>query len=218
MMTAPTMPAPRAPFPAFAKTLALLAACLLVVGCSLSRPAPVKQVFLLEAATPAPAAKPQPGTLRVGTVGVAAPYRGKALVFRESELRYDADFYTEFLVAPSPMIGEATARALDGARVFTRVIPPGAAADGDWVLDGFVSALYGDRRDPGKPAAELAITWYLTRADAATLTPFWSKEYRRRIPVAAKTADAHAAALSEALGDIVAELARDLATVSLPSR
>ena len=149
---------------------------------------------------PAPAAKSQPGTLRVGTIGVAAPYRGKALVFRQSELGYDADFYTEFLVAPSPMIGEATARALEGARVFARVIPPGAPPDGDWVLDGFVGALYGDRRDPARPAAELAITWYLSRADAATSTPFWSKEYRRRVPVSGTTADAHADAIVRGAG------------------
>ena len=217
-MTARSMSAPRASFPDLARMMVLLAAAALVGGCALSRPAPVKQVFLLEAAVPPPAAKPQPGTLRVGTIGVAAPYRGKALVFRQSELGYDADFYTEFLVAPSPMIGEATARALDGARVFARVIPPGAPPDGDWVLDGFVGALYGDRRDPAKPAAELAITWYLSRADAATSTPFWSKDYRRRVPVAGTTTDAHATALSAALGEIVAELARDLAAVPLPSR
>ncbi len=217
-MTARSMSAPRASFPDLARLLALLATVALVGGCALSRPAPVKQVFLLEAAVPAPAAKPQPGTLRVGTVGVAAPYRGKALVFRQSELGYDADFYTEFLVIPSAMIGDATARALDGARVFARVIPPGAPPDGDWVLDGFVGALYGDRRDPARPAAELAITWYLSRADAATSTPFWSKEYRRRVPVSGTTADAHATALTAALGEIVAELARDLAAVPLPSR
>jgi ABC-type uncharacterized transport system auxiliary subunit len=217
-MTARSMSAPRASFPDLARLLALVAAVALVGGCALSRPAPVKQVFLLEAAVPAPAAKPQPGTLRVGTVGVAAPYRGKALVFRQSELGYDADFYTEFLVIPSAMIGDATARALDGARVFARVIPPGAPPDGDWVLDGFVGALYGDRRDPAKPAAELAITWYLSRADAATSTPFWSKEYRRRVPVSGTTADAHATALSAALGEIAADLARDLAAVPLPSR
>jgi len=217
-MTARSMSAPRASFPDLARLLVLLAAVALVGGCALSRPAPVKQVFLLEAAVPPAAAKPQPGTLRVGTVGVAAPYRGKALVFRQSELGYDADFYTEFLVIPSAMIGDATARALDGARVFARVIPPGAPPDGDWVLDGFVGALYGDRRDPAKPAAELAITWYLSRADAATSTPFWSKEYRRRVPVSGTTADAHATALTAALGEIVAELARDLAAVPLPSR
>jgi uncharacterized lipoprotein YmbA len=217
-MTARSIQAPRAPLQALARTIASLAAVALIAGCAFSRPAPVKQVFLLEAAVPPPAAKTQPGTLRVGTVGVAAPFRGRAFVWRESELKYEADFYTEFLVAPSPMIGEATARALDAARVFTRVIPPGAPPDGDWVLDGFVSSLYGDRRDAAKPAAELVITWYLSRADALSPTPFWSKEYRRRMPATAGTAEAQAAALNAALSEIVAELARDLAAASLPPR
>ncbi len=41
-------------------------------------------------------------------------------------------------------------RALDRAGVFARVVPPGAPPDGDYVLDGFVSALYGDVRESGE--------------------------------------------------------------------
>ncbi|MEP7182898.1 MAG: ABC-type transport auxiliary lipoprotein family protein [Betaproteobacteria bacterium] len=205
--------------PRLAARLALAAAAVaLVAGCSLSRPAPVKAMFLLEPAAPPAAAKAQPATLRVGTVNVAAPFRGRAFVYRESELRYQSDFYAEFVVAPAAMIGELTARGLDGARVFVRVLPPGAPPDGDYVLDGFVSSLYGDGRDAGKPAAEVAVTYYLSRADIGNATPFWSKEYRRRVAVAGAAPEGYAAALSTAMGEILAELAKDLAAVSLPKK
>jgi hypothetical protein len=201
-----------------ARAALLVAATALVAGCGLSRPAPVKSMFLLEPPTPPAAAKAVPATLRVGTINVAAPFRGRTFIYRDSELRFQNDFYAEFVVAPAAMIGELTARALDGAGVFTRVLPPGAPPDGDYVLDGFVGALYGDLRDAAKPAAEVEITFYLSRSDAATAAPFWSKEYRRRIPVAAPAAESYAAALSTGLGEILAEFARDLATTPLPKR
>jgi ABC-type uncharacterized transport system auxiliary subunit len=191
------------------------AAALVLAGCTLSRPSPVKQTFLLEPAPVAAAARTHAGSLRVGMINVAGPFRGKALVVRESDLQYAGDFYHEFIVAPSAMIGEATARALGQAGVFTRVIPPGTAADADWILDGFVSALYADGRDRGNPAAVLTVTFYLTRADALPAVPFWSREYTRRAPMASLDPRVHAAALNTALGDVLGELARDLAAADL---
>jgi ABC-type uncharacterized transport system auxiliary subunit len=187
-----------------------------LAGCALTRPAPIKQAYLIDSAPPPVAATTQPATLRIGTVNVAVPFRGRALIFRQTDLRYEADFYSEFLVAPSAMLGEGTARALDRARVFARVVPPGAPPDGEFVLDGFVDALYLDVRAPGRATAEFGVTFFLTRTDAWSLTPFWSKQYRRSVPVSASTPDAQAAALSAAFGDVTAELARDLAALQLP--
>lgn len=204
-----TTRAPRAPL-TFA---AAFAAALVVAGCSLSRPSPVKQTYLIEPAPPAAVATPQPASLRVGTIGVAVPYRGRPFVVRVGDLRYETDFYSEFLVAPESMLGEATARALGGARVFARVLAPGAPADADYVLDGFASALYEDLRSGTGPAADIAVTFYLARADNPV--PFWSKEYRQHVPLAAASPGAYAAGLSTGFGAIMAELARDLAAIDL---
>ena len=201
-----------------ARLTLLVSAAAMVAGCALSRPAPVKNMFLIEAAPPPAAARAHPQTLRVGTINVAAPFRGRAFIYRDTELRYATDYYSEFLVAPAAMVGEGTARALEAAHVFSRVVPPGASPDGDYVLDGFVSALYGDVRDATRPAAEVAITYYLTRADGGSMTPMWSKEYRRHAPVAAAVPDSYTAALSAAFSEIVAELARDLAAANLAKK
>jgi cholesterol transport system auxiliary component len=195
--------------------IGVLAAISVLGGCALSRPAPVKHTFLLEPPPVAAGARVHPFALRIGTINVAAPFRGRALVYRSTELKYDADFYSEFLVAPAAMIGEVTARSLESSGVFARVIPPGAPPDGDWVLDGFVSALYADVRDPAGPKAELAISFYLSRADAASSTPVWSRNYQRRAAVRDATPEAYAHALSGALGEILADLARDLAAADL---
>ena len=156
--------------------LAPLAAVALVAGCALStRPPLVKEMFLLDPPPPAVVAATRQGSARIGVVTIAAPFRDRSFVVRESELRYTTDFYREWVVPPSAMLGEATARGLDRARAFTRVVPPGAAPDSDWVIDVFVSALYVDARDAARPAAALTITFFVSRANSLGV-PVWSKE------------------------------------------
>ncbi len=197
--------------------LAALAVAALIAGCSaVTREAPVRQTFLLAPKLPPASTQSQPGALRVGVVNVAAPYRGKAFVYRLGELRFETDFYVEFLVPPAAMLTEQTARALASAKPFARIAGPGASADAEWVLDGFAEALYADTRDSGKPVAELAITYYLTPAGGTEQTPVWTHEYRRHAPMRDGSPVAYADALNAAFGEIVAELAQDLARMQLP--
>jgi cholesterol transport system auxiliary component len=196
----------------------VLVATLIVAGCSaISRSAPVRQTFLLDPAPLQVVSQPRPGALRIGAINVAAPFRGKAFVYRIDELRYETDYYVEFLVPPATMLTEQTARALAHARPFARVAGPGSGGDAEWVLDGFASALYADVREAGKPAAEIAVSYYVTAAGGSTQTPVWQREYRRHAPMRDASAVAYAEALNFAFGEIVTALARDLATASLPS-
>lgn len=196
----------------------------LIVGCALlaaacspfTRESPVRQQFLLAAPSPPAVAKTQPGALRVGTINVAAPFRGKTFVYRVSDLRYESDFYVEFLVTPGTMLAEQTARALAQSKPFARIVGPGTSGDAAWVLDGFASALYADRREAGKPAAVIDITYYLTGAAVDEQVPLWTHEYHERVPMRDASASAYADALNKAFGEIVAALSRDLASVSLP--
>lgn len=203
-----------------ANRIALLVPLLAVLaGCaSLTRPAPVRQTFLLEAPAPPPVAHPQPVALRVGAVNVAAPFRGKTFVYRTSDLRFENDYYVEFLVPPSAMLTEQTARGLQHAKVFSRVAGPGTALDAEWVLDGFASALYADMREAGKPAAKLDVSYYLTAGGGTEQTPVWTHEYRQSVPMRDTSAAAYAEALNKAFAQIVGALAADLAQVRLPKR
>lgn len=195
----------------------LLAPLGALAACSnpLSRPAPVKRTFLLDPALPAPGARAQRGTLRVGTVSVAAPYRDRGLVFRTGEHKVESDFYHEWFASPAAMVGEATARAMAAARVFERVVQGGVGAESvDFVLEGFVTALVADARG-AKPDAEVAVQWYLSRA-AFPGGVVWSRELRERVPIDGTGAEAVAAAANAALARVLAALARDLAAADLP--
>jgi cholesterol transport system auxiliary component len=197
--------------------VALVVAAVMLAACSLSHPAPVKRTFLLEPTLPAAAGTPKPVAVRIGVVNVAAPFRGKTFVFRESDLRYEADYYDEFFIAPAIMFSDATAKALAASKVFRRVVPFGAASDeGDFVLDGFVSELYADTRDAAAPTAVITVTYYLTPANAIGSGVAWTREYRQRAKVSGSGPEGVARGLNAALSAILAELARDLAAAELP--
>jgi hypothetical protein len=196
--------------------IAVIAIASVLAACSFTRPVTAKRTFLLEPAPPPMASVQKLVSVRVGLVNVAAPYRGKAFVYRQGDMKFDADYYNEFFVAPTAMLSEATSRALASANVFRRVIPPGATDAGDFVLDGFASELYGDLREPGKPVAAVAITYYLLPAVSIVPNVVWSREYVQRVPVAEATPDGFARAWNTALTAILADLARDLAAAELP--
>lgn len=193
----------------------VFAAMVLLGGCTFNRPAPVKQQYLLDPPPTAAVGKPQATSVRVGSINVASPFRGRNFVMREADLRYETDYYNEFLVPPGTMITELTARALERSKAFARVVPPGYAADADWVLDGFVSALYADERDGKKIAADVSISYYLFQAAGGSGMPVWTRDYQKHVALTGTATDSYAAALNQAFGEIFTELSRDLAAADL---
>jgi cholesterol transport system auxiliary component len=218
MNPSPLGPSARARLSRALAAVVFVAVAAALASCSLSRPTPAKRMFLLEPTAPAASTStPKAESVRVGVVNVAAPFRGKTFVYRESDLRYESDYYDEFFIAPAIMVADATAKALAASNVFRRVVPFGGASnEGDYTLDGFVSELYADTRNAAAPAAVITVTYYLTPTNAINPGVVWTHEYRQQAKVSGTGAEAMARGWNEALTAVLAELTRDLAAAQLP--
>jgi cholesterol transport system auxiliary component len=200
--------------PGSALAVLLLSGCL--TGCKLTQPAPVKEAFLLHVAEVQATTPRQAGTLQVGRFRVAAPFEGKAFVYRTGELRYESDFYHEYFVSPAAMVTERVAERLAQARPFEAVLGPGNGLEAPWRLQGLVTELYGDVRDRSRPAAVLAIQFYLVRADEVPERVVYDRSLRRQLTLPDASPEALARGLGTALEQILSELDGELRALVLP--
>lgn len=188
----------------------LLFAFLSGCGIELTQPAPEKERFLLPEppAQVAPAARPREGALRIGRFGVIDPFEREGLVWRESELEYRADYYNEFFSPPGTLIRSRVAAYLAEARPFQRVLAE-ERLGAPWELRGTVTALYGDLREKGRPAAVMAIHFYLVREENGEVV--FDRVYRERVALPNASPEALVRGYGDALYRILGALSRDLA-------
>ncbi len=194
----------------------VLLAALVLTACGLSRPAVESTHYLLFATRDAPAAQAsKPVALKVRPLRAAELYERREFLYRVDGQRVISDFYNEFAERPDAMITAAVIGWLKSAKLFAAVVEPGVPADAPYILDGSVTALYGDLQDPRKPTAVMSIQFYVVRAANPAMEVVFDRTLQERIEVKAGTPQALAQGYNEALARILAELERELTALDL---
>jgi cholesterol transport system auxiliary component len=183
---------------------------LLLAGCvSLSQNPPEKRYFALEVVREGNAMPRLPGAMLDVRRFRASPSLGRELVYRESEARYESDFYNQWFVAPDVMLTQQTLNWLAAAGLFQYVMDSSASLLPTHILEGTVTALYGDyRANPGK--AILGLQFVLMHDTAASTEIIWHSQYRKEVEIQKPSPEALVSGWNEALRIILTDLETDL--------
>jgi cholesterol transport system auxiliary component len=194
--------------------LAACAAALTLASCSIGKPIPAANTYVIQppAPTSAPPTASGAESLRIGNVRVAAAYAGNALVYRTDDVRFTSDPYSRFIAEPGMMLGDQMAAWLARAGPFA-VTGPESTLPAHYLLEATVTELYGDFRPQRAPAAVLAVQFALIDQTAARPKAVLERSIGRRVDLPQDSPDALVRGFGDALAQILAELRTDLQAV-----
>jgi cholesterol transport system auxiliary component len=181
-------------------------------GCiNLERSYIEKRYFALEASRDEDISSPDTdAVLNVRRFRVSAKYEGKGLVYRLKDLSYESDFYNEFFISPVSMFTEEIRKRLAVSGLFKHVVDPSSLLDSTYVLEGAVTALYGDYRVSTAPKAVMEIQFLLLQETDVSSKIIFQRQYHKEEPLKGNTPDALVKSWNEALSQILTEFETDL--------
>ena len=191
--------------------LSYLIALTILPGCG-GRKAYDKHNYLLNATRQAePVARQKDVILEVRNFTIDTAFSGKGLVYRTGELKYETDFYHEFLISPRSMITEKTRNWLAASGLCQRVLDPGSQIDPTHMIEGNITALYGDFRDEASPKAVMEIRMFLleTRAGEEPLS-ILGATYKSSADLESSGPDGLVNAFDKCLEQVLKTLEKDL--------
>ena len=183
---------------------------LVLAGClGLAQSQPEKQYYALEVAREGQTIILLPGTVLDIRRFRAAPPLGRELVYRQSDARYESDFYNQWFMVPEVMLTQQMTRWLAAAGLFQHVMDTSGSLSPTHILEGTVTAMYGDHRaNPAK--AVLGLQFVLVHDAAASMNVIWHKEYREEVEVREQSPEALVSGWNEALRNILRALEADM--------
>jgi hypothetical protein len=191
----------------------LLLACfaLLLSGClNLERAEPTRESFDFSPQLPRLATPSQGPILLVSYFAAEPQFATGEFVYRVSEVQWESDFYRHWVEAPATLLTDWSRRWLSGSGHFRDVGTPGLLAGSQATLQGRIIELYGDFRTES-PSAVITLAFHLQPGGTKPEVPFWSKTYRRSIPLAQRNPASLVEAWSRGLEEILREVSRDVA-------
>lgn len=192
--------------------LALLGA-VLFSGCirMLQQPSLPRKEFALSLQSPDCPAHSLAPILAVRLFDAAPMFENQEFIYRLAETKWETDFYHLFTQPPSVLLTFETRRWMQRSGLFRSVAIPGLAPSQSWQLQGFVSELYGDFRNPAAPVAVLEMRFSLLPPGAqASTQPLFSRIYQQRTPVPAASPEGLVEAYNRAAELVLKRLTEDI--------
>jgi hypothetical protein len=192
--------------------LILLLIAALPTGCMrLEKPTLSKNSYVLSAERPVRVHAPREHiVLQVLPVHVATPFAGRGFLYRRDEVRFQTDFYHEFLAPPGSLVQEQTFRWLERSGLFAMVDTSAGPLPPTHLLQGRLAALYGDGRRGQPLTAVLNIRFILLRRQTTGDSLLFEQTYRQNIPLNDKRPQTLVEGWNSALTNILQTLEQDI--------
>jgi len=170
-----------------------------------------QQSFIFAPPPPsAPKVAPSGRVLGIRTLQVAAPFADRAFVYRTGDFSYERDPYAEFMVPPADELLSPVCGWMREAGVFHAVVQAGSALKPDTLVEIDVGQLYGDFRQAENATAVLSMRFeFFDAPNGVPGKAILQREYARKIPLKARTADALIDGWNQALAQILASAMLD---------
>ena len=202
-------------------------ACTFLASCGpLSRPAGDRDLFTIDPngpwSEPSSRADARPtaaasggAALRVRRLQVVNPYAGTAFVYRTAGGAFRTDYYNGFIAPPAELLTGAFVDRLSRSGGFVTVVDSTSSVPARYVLEGSVTALYGDYTDRSAPKAVISMRIFVLDEKAVGSRLAFQKEYRAAAPIKPASApslvDGWNRAANTILDQVVADLRSGLA-------
>jgi uncharacterized lipoprotein YmbA len=174
---------------------------LVLCGCSLDRPYPSKELYVLPSSDLERVSGAQPMVLQVGRAHIAPPFDSRAFQYRVGDARYEPTYYAQWADDPGMLLMASVSRSIRSTGAF--VVLDDASGTESPLLHLDVTDLYADVRDTGAPRAVVVIIATLLDAHGGVLL-VW--EDKRELPAASEQPSDIIAAWAEGVTDAVREL------------
>jgi cholesterol transport system auxiliary component len=190
----------------------------LLAACSIGRPMPQATTYIVDPPIEArvPSAPHRPEVLRVGSVRVAAPYAGSALVYRLDDVRYVTDPYNAFVADSGAILASRMADWLGRTGPFSTIVPPASTQPAPFVLEVSIGDLYGDFRGGQAPAAVVSMQFILIDQASPRRKVTYERTLVSRVQLPKASPDALVRGYGTAIAEILSQVAADLNSIPAP--
>jgi cholesterol transport system auxiliary component len=190
---------------------------LVLSGCvSLTKSFPDKHYYALDVTRHGEPGVPVSGAvLDVRGLFVSPRFEGKELVYRTGDTRYESDFYNAWFVSPSAMLTQQVQSWLRNARLFEHVVATPSYLDATYILEGTVTALYGDYRQQGGHKAVVGMQIVLIEDTLTRTAIVFQRDYHQMVELTETSPDELTRGWNQGLQQIFMALEEDLRRVNL---
>lgn len=175
--------------------------CFLLSGCGeLGIDAPEKHTYVLDVGRVGePAGYSNGKILQVRQFRISSRFAGTQLVYRTGEFSYETDFYNIFLSPPAGNVTEEFRQWFADSGLFGSVVNPSSRVVAELLVEGNISALYGDYTDLNAPKAVMEIEIFMVQRNGGDDRVEYHDVYREEVELESRRAEALIAGLNTCL-------------------